>query len=269
MSVPKALDSSLYSDRLIVIVLLVSATIASWLFVINRGGMGMPALKMTSLDLAYGGGMRMPFEMASWTAGYAIVMYFMWWVMMIAMMLPSASTAILLFMRAHNNSTENERSYLPTIVFASGYLTAWAGFSALATGAQWLLEDASLLNKMMATTSPVLGGGLLLVAGLWQFTSWKYACLRHCRSPLIFLMARWRSGRIGTFVMGMDHGAFCLGCCWFLMALLFFGGIMNLWWIGGLALYVLAEKLMPAGHWLGYGLGVILTLWGLAIVLFI
>ena len=139
------------------------------------------------------------------------------------------------------NSTESERSYLPTIVFASGYLTAWAGFSALATGAQWLLEDASLLNKMMATTSPVLGGGLLLVAGLWQFTPWKYACLRHCRSPLIFLMARWRSGRIGTFVMGMDHGAFCLGCCWFLMALLFFGGIMNLWWIGGLALYVLAS----------------------------
>ena len=134
MSVPKALDSSLYSDRLIVIVLLVSVTIASWLFVINGGGMGMPALKMTSLDLAYGGGMRMPFEMASWTAGYAIVMYFMWWVMMIAMMLPSASTAILLFMRAHNNSTESERSYLLTIMFASGYLTAWAGFSALATG---------------------------------------------------------------------------------------------------------------------------------------
>ena len=108
MSVPKALDSSLYSDRLIVIVLLVSVTIASWLFVINGSGMGMPALKMTSLDLAYGGGMRMPLEMASWTAGYAIVMYFMWWVMMIAMMLPSASTAILLFMRAHNNSTEIE-----------------------------------------------------------------------------------------------------------------------------------------------------------------
>ena len=108
MFVPKALDSSLYSDRLIVIVLLVSVTIASWLFVINGSGMGMPALEMTSLDLAYGGGMRMPFEMASWTAGYAIIMYSMWWVMMIAMMLPSASTAILLFMRAHNNSTENE-----------------------------------------------------------------------------------------------------------------------------------------------------------------
>ena len=229
MSVPKSLDSSLYSDHLIVIVLLVSVTIASWLFIINGGGMGMPAFKMTSLDLAYGGGMRMPLEVARWTAGYAVVMYFMWWVMMIAMMLPSTSTAILLFIHAHNNSTESERSYLPTIVFASGCLTAWAYFSALATSAQWLLEDASLLNKMKATTSPVLGGGLLLVAGLWQFTPWKYACLRHCRSPLIFLMARWRSGRIGTFVMGMGHGAFCLGCCWFLMALLFFGGIMNLW----------------------------------------
>ena len=269
MSVPKSLDSSLYSDHLIVIVLLVSVTIASWPFIINGGGMGMPAFKMTSLDLAYGGGMRMPLEVARWTAGYAVVMYLMWWVMMIAMMLPSASTAILLFMRAHNNSTESERSYLPTIVFASGYLTAWAYFSALATSAQWHLEDASLLNKMMATTSPVLGGGLLLVAGLWQFTPWKYACLRHCRSSLIFLMARWRSGRIGTFVMGMDNDAFCLGCCWFLMALLFFGGIMNLWWIGGLALYVLAEKLMPAGHRLGYGLGILLIIWGLAIIFFV
>ena len=172
---------------------------------------------------------------------------------MVAMMLPSATTTILLFSRAQHKKTEIVRSYLPSIVFASGYLIAWAGFSVLATGAQWFLEDASLLNKMMATTSPIFGGGLILVVGLWQFTPWKYACLRHCRSPL-FPNA------------SLDHGAFCLGCCWFLMALLFFGGIMNLWWIGGLALYVLAEKLMPAGHWLGYGLGILLTIWGLAII---
>jgi len=269
MSISKLFNSDLHSDRLIVTALLVAVTIASWLFVLNGGGMGMPAHKMTSLDLAYGGGMRMPLEMATWTVGYAVVIYFMWWIMMIAMMLPSASTAILLFSRAHHKKTEIVRSYLPAIVFASGYLTAWAGFSVLATGAQWFLEDASLLNKMMATTSPIFGGGLILVAGLWQFTPWKYACLRHCRSPLTFLMTRWRPGLTGAFVMGMDHGAFCLGCCWFLMALLFFGGIMNLWWIGGLALYVLAEKLMPAGHRLGYGLGILLIIWGLAIIFFV
>ena len=139
MYVPKALDSSLYSDRLIVIVLLVSVTIASWLFVINGGGMGMPALKMTSLDLAYGGGMRMPFEMASWTAGYAIVMYFMWWVMMITMMLPSASTAIMLFMRAHNNSTENERSNLPILLSGETiFRFQFAGFNLVSTVCQQL-----------------------------------------------------------------------------------------------------------------------------------
>ena len=107
------------------------------------------------------------------------------------------------------------------------------------------------------------------MAGRWQFTPWKYACLRHCRSPLTFLMTRWRPGLTGTFIMGMDHVAFCLGCCWFLMALLFFGRIMNLSWIGGLALYVLAEKLMPAGHRLGYGLGILLIIWGLAIIFFV
>ena len=166
MSISKLFNSDLHSDRLIVTALLVAVTIASWLFVLNGSGMGMPAHKMTSLDLAYGGGMRMPLEMATWTVGYAVVIYFMWWIMMVAMMLPSASTTILLFSRAHHKETEIVRSYLPSIVFASGYLKAWAGFSVLATGAQWFLEDASLLNKMMATTSPIFGGGLILVAGL-------------------------------------------------------------------------------------------------------
>lgn len=262
MSDPTYLERALGRDRAIVISLLVAVTLASWLFVLDGAGTGMSTLGMTGLDLAAGGGMRSAFEMAPWTPGYAVLMFFMWWIMMIAMMLPSASPTVLLFACIHRKQRERGQAYVPASMFALGYLAAWAGFSLIATGVQWALEMAGLLNMMMVSTVPWLGGGLLIAAGLWQFSPWKLACLRHCRSPLGFLMTRWRQGWRGAFVMGLDHGAFCLGCCWFLMALLFFGGIMNLWWIGGLALYVLAEKTVPAGHWLGYGLGVLLAGWG-------
>ncbi|MEC8434921.1 MAG: DUF2182 domain-containing protein [SAR324 cluster bacterium] len=262
MPMHRSLEKVLQYDRWVIIALLVTVTISSWLFIIKGAGTGMSAAMMTGIDLATGGGMRMPAEMPSWTFAYAIIMFFMWWIMMIAMMLPSASPTILLFARARHDKQETDKAHLPSTVFASGYLLAWADISAIAVIAQWALEGIQLLNKMMVSTSPVLGGALLLVAGLWQFTPWKHACLRHCRSPLIFLMTRWRPGLKGALIMGIDHGSFCLGCCWFLMALLFFGGIMNLWWIGGLALYVLAEKTLPSGHWVGYGFGLILVVWG-------
>ena len=99
-------------------------------------------------------------------------------------------------------------------------------------------------------------------AGLWQFAPFKHACLRLCRSPIGFLMGHWRAGSRGALRMGLAHGAYCLVCCWFLMALLFFGGVMNLWWIGGLAAYVLMEKVLPIGHWLGYVAGAGLIAWG-------
>jgi predicted metal-binding membrane protein len=116
----------------------------------------------------------------------------------------------------------------------------------------------------MVGTSHALGGLLLLAAGLYQLTPIKQACLRHCRHPIAFLTSHWRRGTTGAIRMGFEHGAFCVGCCWFLMGLLFFGGIMNLYWIAGLALFVLLEKTIPAGHWLGYATG--LALAGLGIV---
>ena len=125
-----------------------------------------------------------------------------------------------------------------------------------ATLLQWGLEANGLLSSMMVATTQWLGSTILIAAGLWQLAPIKHACLRQCRSPVSFLAEHWRSGNGGAFRMGLVHGAYCLGCCWFLMALLFFGGIMNLWWIGGLAAYVLMEKLLPIGHWLGYATGV-------------
>ncbi len=144
-----------------------------------------------------------------------------------------------------------------------GYVV-WAAFSLVAVALQFGLDQAALLSPMMNTTSRALAGAVLIGAGLYQWTPLKQACLRRCSSPLQFLMTEWREGRRGAFVMGLRHGGYCLGCCWVLMLLLFVGGIMNIAWIAGIAVFVLVEKLAPAGHWIGRGAGVALILWGVA-----
>lgn len=215
-----------------------------------------------------GAGMDM-MARAVWTPGYAGLMFVMWWVMMIAMMLPSAMPMLLMFAGLHRrrDGHGDDRSIAaPTLAFAGAYGVAWAGFSLAAVAAQWGLETADLISPMLETTSPVLGGAILIAAGLYQLTPLKHMCLRHCRSPLQFILGQWRDGLSGAFAMGLRHGAFCVGCCWFLMALLFFGGVMNLAWIAGLTLLVLLEKTLPAGHWLGYGMGAVLTGWGFAVL---
>ncbi|MCI0414002.1 DUF2182 domain-containing protein [bacterium] len=199
---------------------------------------------------------------AVWTPSYAALMFLMWWIMMVAMMLPSASAMILLFARIQRQQKEKGSPFVPTSVFTAGYLVTWGAFSVIATGAQWRFERAELLSAMMTSTSGLLAGVLLLAAGIYQLTPLKHACLRHCRSPIQFITHHWRNGSGGAFRMGLDHGAFCLACCWFLMALLFVGGVMNLYWIVGLSLFVLLEKTIPAGHWFGSITGIGLMLWG-------
>lgn len=201
-----------------------------------------------------------------WTPGYAMLMFTMWWIMMIAMMLPSAAPMILLFATINRKQREQKRPYIPTGIFAAGYVVVWGAFSIVATGLLWGLEGYGLLSGMMASTSIVLGAVLLIAAGIWQLTPLKHACLKHCRSPIQFISQHWRKGAEGAFRMGIEHGAYCLGCCWFLMALLFYGGVMNLYWIVGLAVFVLLEKTIPAGHWFGSLAGVGLLGWGIALL---
>jgi len=260
--------------------------VLSWGYVLAGAGMGMNAFEMTRMtqsvglsdsaqpsmqemstgDTAIGGMMATH----GWTPGYAIVIFFMWWVMMFGMMLPSASPLLLLFARMMRKEKEKGSPYVSTGSFALGYLVMWAAFSAIATGAQWGLESSGLLSGVMVGTSAVLGAALLIAAGVWQLTPLKYACLKRCRSPIGFLSAHWRPGAAGAFRMGLVHGSFCLGCCWFLMALLFYGGVMNLYWIIGLALYVLIEKLLPAGaRRIGQLTGVILIAWGVVLLLYV
>jgi predicted metal-binding membrane protein len=188
---------------------------------------------------------------ATWTPGYAVLMFFMWWIMMLAMMLPSAAPMILLFATLNRKQREAGRPYVATGVFALGYLVAWACFSGVAVILQWGFERTDLLSPTLVGVNVTFGGVLLLAAGLYQLTPIKHACLRHCRSPLAFLGTHWRRGARGALSMGLQHGAYCVGCCWCLMGLLFFGGVMNLFWIAGLALFVLIEKLFARGVWFG------------------
>ena len=195
-----------------------------------------------------------------WTPGYFAAMFLMWAVMMAGMMMPSAAPAILLFARLSHHA--GERSVVPALAFASGYLATWTLFSLVATLAQWALSDASLLSATMTGQRGWFAGALLVAAGAYQFTALKAACLAKCRSPAEFLVQHRREGRLGAFVMGMDHGLYCVGCCWALMALLFAFGVMNLLWIAALAAFVLVEKLLPAGRSMALVAGVALLVFG-------
>lgn len=246
------LEYLLRRDRYIVAGGLAAVTAASWIYVLTGAGMDQQMhSSMSTMSTS------MP-----WTPGHFGLMFVMWWVMMIAMMVPSAAPTVLIYARLNNPRAQNRSGAVPAWIFASGYLVAWGGFSLLATAAQWGLDKWFLISPMMQVTSVHLGAALFIAAGVYQLTPLKHACLRHCRSPLHFVASRWRPGAGPAFRMGLEHGLFCLGCCWVLMALLFYGGVMSPWWIGGLALYVMIEKLAPLGHQLGRYNGGLLLGWG-------
>lgn len=179
------------------------------------------------------------------------------------MMLPSAAPMISAYARTIRSSTPGVHG--STTLFVVGYLLTWSSFAALATAAQWALHEVALVDAMGASTSRWLGGALLAGAGAYQFTTAKDACLRQCRSPLSFLLNQWRNGGAGAAVMGLRHGALCVGCCWALMTVLFVLGVMNLWWIALVAAVVLLEKL-TSSLWIPRALGAFLAVWGVALM---
>ncbi len=235
----------------------------SWAYVASL------ASDMQHMDMATE--MAMP-RMQAWGASELALTFVMWAVMMVAMMTPSAAPVILMFAGVNRRRKKQQVPYVPTSVFLLGYLVVWVAFGVLATAVQWGLHTASLLSPMMVSTSPVLGGVLLLIAGIYQWTPLKHACLSKCRSPLGFVLNEWREGRWGAFLMGLKHGSYCIGCCWSLMALLFVAGVMNLMWVAAIAGFILLEKVAPAGNRMGQSVGVLmvaggvvllgLTLWG-------
>lgn len=190
----------------------------------------------------------------AWSPANVLAIGAMWAVMMAAMMLPSALPMILAFVDLSQRKGEPARGR----AFVAAYLAVWLGFSAAAVAAQWLLQRIDWVDPMLVSSSRLLTGALLLVAGLYQFSPLKRLCLSRCRTPIGFLLGEWRPGVRGAFAMGLRHGLFCLGCCWALMALLFVGGVMNLAWVAALSIAVALEKLAPGGERLATVLGLAL-----------
>lgn len=195
-------------------------------------------------------------------AVYAALLFVMWWTMMLAMMLPSAAPAILIYAALRRNMIARFGPQPPLAIFVSGYVAIWTLFSAAAVILQLTTRHMIELTGMFALTSSLLGGVLLLAAGAYQFTPLKSACLRHCQSPFMYFARNWKTKASGVFGLGIRHGLYCLGCCWVLMLLLFYGGVMELTWIVGLAVFVAAEKLLPAIGPLRHLAGAGLLLWG-------
>jgi predicted metal-binding membrane protein len=194
-----------------------------------------------------------------------LLLFVMWTVMMVAMMVPAVTPLVLMFARV-NRQKGGGRVVGPAAILLLGYLLVWAGFSGLATLAQWKLHSAAILSPTIVSSSAILGGLVLVAAGLFQLSALKRACLVRCRSPLSFLMLEWRDGRWGTLVMGLKHGAYCVGCCWLLMALLFVAGVMNLLWVAAIAVLVFVERVAPKGETLGRIAGAALIVAGIALV---
>jgi predicted metal-binding membrane protein len=248
-----ALERILRHDRLLVVggIALVVAT--AWAYLLAGAG----------IDMSMAG---MEMDPMPWSPVHAVVVLLMWWVMMTAMMVPSATPTLLLFMTIKRRQEAFGNPSLEAWTFLGGYLLAWLGFSIAAVLIQWLLESLNWMSMEMASSSATLGGAILLAAGLYQFTPVKTACLRYCQSPVLFLSHNWQPGTLGALRMGLRHGTYCVGCCWFLMGLLFVSGIMNLVWIAAIALYVAFEKLLPVGRRLSTAAGVALTLSGLIVL---
>jgi len=232
-------------DRIAVLAAIGGVTALAWTYLI------VMAQSMRSDPMAM-------LSLRSWDVANFGMMFAMWAIMMVGMMLPSASPTTLIYAAVARKASREGTPVAPSAAFVTGYLAMWTLFSLAATLSQWALEWTALLSPMMVSTSPVLGAGLLVAAGIYQLTPFKDACLEHCRSPAHFIAGHWRPGTPGALRMGIEHGAYCLGCCWVLMGLLFFGGVMNLLWIAAITLFVLLEKVVPhgagGGRWAGVGM---------------
>ena len=238
---------------------LAALSILSWIYLaVLAKDMAQGDMSLMGMGHMVAGSMKA--TMGVWTGSTFALMAVMWFVMMVGMMVPSAAPMILLFATVTRKQAPDEKPGLRIAIFTGTYLFIWALFSIAATLAQWALAEADLVSPMMVGTSKWLTIGLLVACGIYQLTPLKQACLGKCRSPLGFLIKKWLPGDFGALKMGLSHGAYCLGCCWLLMSLLFVGGVMNLLWVALIAILVLGEKILPRGDLFGkFGGGAMLV----------
>ena len=257
-------EGALRRHRLVTTAALSLLVLLAWGWLL--AGAGMAGGTTFSLAPASSGAGTMD-AMAMPVAG-GLLVFSMWLVMMVAMMLPSAAPMVLLYARAAAHRAPASAAPPPTAAFLLGYIVVWGTFSAIAAALQLALVSTGLVSMAsMGSASRWLSGGVLVAAGLYQLTPLKRACLDHCRSPAEFLARHFRPGPLGALRLGLIHGAYCLGCCWALMLLLFVGGVMNLAWIALLTLLVAAEKLLPGGRTIAVLGGAAMLAWGGVILL--
>jgi predicted metal-binding membrane protein len=255
------LEALLRRERGITLVGLIALAALAWAWLLAGAG-----TRMGSMDAMASMAVPAPWGPGAWLAALA-----MWQVMMVAMMTPAAAPTVLLYARVHRAALdrgETGAGLAPTSAFVAGYLVAWFGFSLLAATAQGALAGGGLISPdLLSSRSRWLSAGVLLAAGAWQLSPAQDFCLSHCRAPAAFLARHWRPGTLGAVRLGIAHGAYCVGCCWALMGLLFIGGVMNPAWIAALSALVLAEKAAPGGRWIARAAGVALIAWGAAVAL--
>lgn len=234
-----ALEAVLRRDRAVVMTALITVAALAWAYLLRLSP------EMSAMDM---GAMMMPH--AVWTAANLLFTFAMWAVMMVGMMTPSVAPMILLYARVGRQAKAAGTPFAAAAWFASGYLLAWMSFALAAACAQLLLQQAALLTPELVSVNTAFAGVILIAAGAMQWSPLKDVCLRQCQSPLLFIQEHggFRGEPLGALRLGLQHGGYCIGCCWALMALLFVGGVMNLLWVAGLAILVLLEKALPAGR---------------------
>ncbi|MEO7522207.1 MAG: DUF2182 domain-containing protein [Gemmatimonas sp.] len=254
------------SDRAFIVGLILLIAALAWAYLVHLDGRMRSSMESAAAMEAMGMSMQ-----TRWGAADVLFAFIMWAVMMIGMMTPAALPVLLLFARMRaGREPLDATTYGVTpavLLFGVGYLAVWIAFSAGAALAQWALHDAALLSSGMAAASTRVGGAILIAAGAYQLTPAKRACLAHCQSPLGFLLANWRDGRLGAVQMGFRHGIYCLGCCWALMGVLFAVGVMNLAWVAVLSAFVLLEKAGPVGALVARTGGAALLVFGVYVLL--
>ena len=270
-------------DRMTVYVGVLIILIVSWGYIIGMGwhmgtlpfiensnmsmnmdqSMSMNDKKISILDTVL---MWMPPSQGEWMFKDFFLLFIMWSVMMIAMMTPSILPMVMLFTVLNSKNKKNNKSSVSPLILLIGYLVSWVLFSLVITFPQYAMHKSGLLNPMMEPTHAYLGSAILILAGIYQFTPFKDACLSVCQSPLSFLMNNWKEGNLGAFLIGYKHGFYCIGCCWFLMMTLFALGVMNILWVAVLTLFVMFEKLSYRFPLLfRYSTGAIFIAWGITL----
>jgi len=251
-------EGILKRDRFVVILGLAAVILLSWAYTIYL---------TQQMGISIWGHVVIGPHTQAWTIASFLMYFLMWSIMMIAMMTPSAAPMLLFYAKIIRQKQPGREPYLKTGLFLLGYLLVWIGFSAAATLVQWALHSTSLVTMQIVRATPILGGIILISAGAFQFSQLKNACLTHCRTPVGFIMTDWREGNLGALIMGIKHGFYCVGCCWLLMALLFVAGVMNLLWMAIITIFVLVEKIVPAGDRISRYAGVLFIIWGILAIL--